>query len=217
MKLCTFCNSLIISKSAKKFCSCSCAAKFNNLHRLPRTESSKLKQSQRRLAQIDTIPKFTKIIQCVVCYKWFPAGTRKTCSRECFHTIKSIKQSHRLKTDVDYRRKLGTNNRSFMETSFESWISSNFPTLPCVVQQQFKNEKPIGYYYVDFYFPTLHLAIELDGSQHSKIENIQHDRVRDNFLLSRYNVTVVRVTARDYRLKTRIHEITKLLSVLDQT
>lgn len=41
---CVNCKNEIISKSAKKFCSCSCAAKFNNTGRI-RTDESKLRVS----------------------------------------------------------------------------------------------------------------------------------------------------------------------------
>jgi len=42
---CLNCNSEIISKSAKKFCSSSCSAKYNNKHRMPRTLESRKKTS----------------------------------------------------------------------------------------------------------------------------------------------------------------------------
>ncbi|MEI8101689.1 MAG: DUF559 domain-containing protein, partial [Bacteroidota bacterium] len=61
---------------------------------------------------------------------------------------------------------MGTANKSFMETSFEIWVTKLFPKLTVIPQQPFTNFSATGNYYVDFFFPQLNLAIELDGTQH---------------------------------------------------
>ena len=55
----------------------------------------------------------------------------------------------------------------------------------------FKRQKVIGSYIVDFYCAAAKLAIELDGSQHYDDEGKAKDAVRDAFLESR-GITVLR-------------------------
>ncbi len=55
----------------------------------------------------------------------------------------------------------------------------------------FKRQKVIGSYIVDFYCAAAKLEIELDGSQHYDDEGKAKDAVRDAFLESR-GITVLR-------------------------
>jgi very-short-patch-repair endonuclease len=47
---------------------------------------------------------------------------------------------------------------------------------------KFRRQHSIGKYIVDFYCPTLLLAIELDGEPHAELINIARDAERDEFL-----------------------------------
>ena len=47
---------------------------------------------------------------------------------------------------------------------------------------QFKRQQPIGNYIVDFYCFKAKLVIELDGSQHCELAEIEYDRRRTAFL-----------------------------------
>ena len=49
---------------------------------------------------------------------------------------------------------------------------------------QFKRQKPIGPYIVDFYCPKARLVVELDGSQHCEANGISSDIERDEYLRS---------------------------------
>ena len=49
--------------------------------------------------------------------------------------------------------------------------------LPVTVKRQ----ELIGRYIADFYIPSAHLAIELDGSQHFEKQGLAYDRSRDLF------------------------------------
>ena len=51
-------------------------------------------------------------------------------------------------------------------------------TLPVTVNRQ----KVVGRYIVDFYIASSNIVIELDGSQHYEGENVQADRVRDDYM-----------------------------------
>lgn len=46
---------------------------------------------------------------------------------------------------------------------------------------QFNRQKPIGNYIVDFYCDKAKLIIEIDGGQHYEEQNIEKDKIRDNF------------------------------------
>ena len=47
---------------------------------------------------------------------------------------------------------------------------------------KFRRQQPIDKYIVDFVCFEKNLIIELDGSQHNEENNIQYDKIRDNFL-----------------------------------
>jgi very-short-patch-repair endonuclease len=47
---------------------------------------------------------------------------------------------------------------------------------------KFRRQHPLGRYVLDFYCPTLKLAIELDGSGHGYPSTTTDDRERDHFL-----------------------------------
>lgn len=215
MSTCLQCSKLITSPHGKKFCTQSCAARYNNTRRPTRTPESKQKTAIATHNRHITTPKpqYTAISQCVWCHKWFP-GKRRTCSNACCRAHKSNYQSTRLKTDSEYRRKLGTGHKSFMEASFEGWVQANYPHLPMSTQHPFRNNKQHGYFYADFYFPTLHLVIELDGTQHNTPDNQAYDAQRDHHLLNCHGVNVVRITSREYRQQLRVDEIRQLLSTL---
>jgi very-short-patch-repair endonuclease len=48
----------------------------------------------------------------------------------------------------------------------------------------FYRQKPIGVYIADFYCPRAKLVIEVDGGQHFKDDNIEYDRLRNEYLAS---------------------------------
>ena len=58
----------------------------------------------------------------------------------------------------------------------------------------FTRQKPIGYYYVDFYCHQLQVVIEIDGSSHDNSK--EYDTERDAFLRG-HGLTVIRISARD--------------------
>ena len=52
----------------------------------------------------------------------------------------------------------------------------------------FRRQHPAGPFVLDFYCPSLHLAIELDGGQHAEARNEDTDRKRDPWLADRCHV-----------------------------
>ena len=94
-----------------------------------------------------------------------------------------------------YNSKLTANAKTLRKnmTKEERHLWYDFlKVLPCMVHRQ----KVIGNYIVDFYIAEARLAIELDGSQHYKIQGKQADELRDAYLQS-MGLTVLRYSNAD--------------------
>jgi len=63
---------------------------------------------------------------------------------------------------------------------------------------KFRRQHPIDPYFLDFYAPSLRLAIELDGSGHAYTLKRKHDERRNQFL-ARQGIVVVRFWNRQVR------------------
>ena len=63
------------------------------------------------------------------------------------------------------------------EQHFKTYLKQHYPRI------QVKEQFICGPFILDFYFPTINLALELDGSSHDGKEN--YDGNRDNYLLER--------------------------------
>ena len=61
--------------------------------------------------------------------------------------------------------------------------------LPLTVKRQYI----VGNYILDFFIPSVNIAIEIDGSQHAEIEGKQADEIRDRDL-SEVGIKVIRYT-----------------------
>jgi very-short-patch-repair endonuclease len=57
---------------------------------------------------------------------------------------------------------------------------------------KFRRQYPIGPFVVDFYSPSLKLAIELDGAVHHDEDQRQYDRRRERFLIGQ-GIAIVRL------------------------
>jgi very-short-patch-repair endonuclease len=56
----------------------------------------------------------------------------------------------------------------------------------------FRKQHPVGPFFLDFYCPSLQLAIEVDGGQHSEDAEMRRDAGRSGFLASK-GILVIRV------------------------
>ena len=61
--------------------------------------------------------------------------------------------------------------------------------LPLTVKRQYV----VGNYILDFFIPSVNIAIEIDGSQHAEIEGKKADEIRDKDL-SEVGIKVIRYT-----------------------
>ena len=60
----------------------------------------------------------------------------------------------------------------------------------------FRRQHPVGSYVLDFYCPSAHLAIEIDGVAHDGLAQAAHD-IRRDLWLSHRGIRVMRIPARD--------------------
>ena len=62
-----------------------------------------------------------------------------------------------------------------------------------LLELDFHRQKPLGNYIVDFYCPTAHLVIEVDGYSHRNIETLEKDRKKQEYLAGK-GMVVLRVS-----------------------
>ncbi len=60
---------------------------------------------------------------------------------------------------------------------------------------KFQRQKTIGEYIVDFYCPSLKIAIEIDGRQHYSKQGLENDKIRTKEI-NKQGVQIIRITNR---------------------
>jgi len=97
--------------------------------------------------------------------------------------INNTSRKHKKNGIEKYQRALYKNATKY-ELKFKEILVNN--GIRFYFQKIFKVPKRIGNsnYIVDFYIPQNNVVIEIDGSQHNKLENIQKDSIRTEALLS---------------------------------
>ena len=84
------------------------------------------------------------------------------------------------------RRKDLRNNATYAEQLL--WDKLKHSKLSGI---KFRRQNSVGNYILDFYAPELKLCVELDGAQHEKEENKEHDLRRAKYLSS-FNIKIIR-------------------------
>ena len=205
-----------------KFCSTSCSAIYTNARKdwskiktgppnTVTTESIALRKKERKnhiRVTADGL-QYTIIHQCEICNKFHP-GTTKTCSPQCKGKLISLSMKQAIYNGHNPNKNRGRGKRSWMETSFIEWLDENQVTC-YFTEEPFKRLDMIKTYFADFYFPDIKLIIELDGTQHNK--TVAYDTERDSYINRTYNVTIIRVSYKEYQQKSRIIEIKNLLNI----
>lgn len=210
-KCCTECNIPLDYESRnKKFCTSSCAAKYNNSRRKPRSKKSKNKTSLsiKKYLKDNAVPIFTKVSQCVICGKFHPR-IAKTCSDECYSELLSIKVIERIKRNK--RSNFRRDKKSYLESSFEQWLKDNNILTQYLDEHTIRNHLTRKWYFVDFYFPEVNLIIELDGKQHEKPKHKQADKERDEYITTHLGIKVFRISYDEYQSGSKIEMLKTLL------
>jgi very-short-patch-repair endonuclease len=188
-----------------KFCCKKCSSTYTNA----RKDWSNIKTGPSKGTKPKSYIAYTKVKQCEVCASWFP-GSSKTCSPQCKSILLSIGMANRIYSGWNPNDNRGRGKRSYLESSFEQWLITNYPKLKFVIDAPFKRLDVTKTYFGDFFFPDLNLIIELDGSQHDKTK--EYDEDRDRYISETYNIKILRVTHKEYQTKSKLDQIVSLLS-----
>ena len=205
---CKKCGSVIDyfqRKSAKEYCSSSCSAKHTQLNKS--RGNYKTKQS---MNNCPPKPKYRNCKNCSIEFRTIK--NNKYCSDDC----RKIKLSEKMKHNAlmyNYQSHRNPYRQSYLESSFEQWLMQNnykkgikgYLTEVC-----FKNKEHNKIGRLDFLFPKLKVIIELDGTQHNY--TIDKDKIRDKYLESRGYI-VIRITHKEYKNKTKIDYIKRILDI----
>jgi very-short-patch-repair endonuclease len=201
-----------VSKNSTKYCSRSCGAIASNAIK-DRTKFKpgppKIIGTRRRDSQYikKVKPPFTKVNQCPVCGKWHTKSN--TCSVACKSVLLSNAMKERISKGYNPNANRGRSKQSYLERSFGEWLDANLPNVQYIQEHPFRRRDITKTYFADFYFPSIALIIELDGTQHKY--TTEYDAERDRIILDQYGVRVIRITHAEYMSKTRVKEIWSLL------
>jgi very-short-patch-repair endonuclease len=210
---CKNCNKLLTQK--QQFCSRSCSAKHNNnqikekrnkgLAKKPGPQKGyKPKNIQKKISLV------TNIKLCMICKKYHKKKS-KTCSNECKKILLAQKIKERIDAGWNPQQNRNRSTPSFLETSFEKWLNDNDIFSPLYVKNKtFRCGKKI--YFGDFFFPSVGILIELDGSQHENTK--EYDFQRDVDILNYHNVKTLRIPYKEYFAKTKIKDVQNILKML---
>ena len=115
-----------------------------------------------------------------------------------------------------FTRNKQLSQRSMQAKIFDAFINVGYfdPLIvyrefPVVIQNALRLPGQSGmYYYLDYYFPELHLAVELDSDLH----NLEKDKFRDLYL-NKLGITVFRIQdlQKPNIQKTKFKELTALM------
>ena len=150
---------------------------------------------------------------CPICNKPFISKAkrilRKYCSKTCSLKAASIRQSAWL-SKAENRGNLGRHKKSYPEEMFIKWLDIN--NVSYRFEPKFENTDEGKYYFPDFVFDEIKLIIELDGTQHRN--TLEKDRIRDEYITSKYGYTVKRFWCKDFLKGIHYNEICSLLGVV---
>ena len=191
MKLCKHCNEPL-KNSNSRFCNNSCAAKFNNQRRAPRTIESRIKTAKAVCQSLGTIytpkPKskanplisatkqnipYTKVQQCTICKKYFDYDKRcsTTCSDSCFIHVKTKLNNTGKKCvyngksfDSIWEKDIAI----FMDNHAISWIQPK-SALEWIDTKGKKRK-----YFPDFYLPLFNIYLD---PKNPHVQTLQSEKI----------------------------------------
>jgi very-short-patch-repair endonuclease len=224
-KKCKHCfNEIPWEKHSNFFCDRSCAGFYNNLLRTY-TEEDKQKQRTLFLKHIKPGYQFDKKQfenTCKFCNKIFFTFKKKKfyCSKICLKLKRKSKSYKKSCSDRVLNTIKNGNHKSFetrtkMKPSFaEQYFIDVFKNENITnYEREFKIIGLSKNMFVDFVFIDKKIALEIDGSQHKKLEQKERDKIKDEWLLNN-GWEVIRIpwegVKNEFKLK-RLQENVKFL------
>lgn len=205
--------SLTYKQRHNNFCSTSCSAIYYNKDRkgiaIDLNRKQKISIGIRKYNNENPLPQYSKVSFCHQCGTVIKHSHRKTCSGECKSSLISNKIIKRIKTNrrSNYRR----DKKSYLEQSFERWLVDNKISTKYIDEHFIKNHRTGKWYFVDYYFPTVNLIVELDGKQHEKPKHKEADELRDTYIQTHLGIDVFRISYNEYQAGSKINQLLKLL------
>ena len=143
---------------------------------------------------------------CLICNSTIKhKQIRKICSKECFKI--RMQKMHQEKPYIVLNR---SNPESYLEKSFREYIEElGYIKDLSFIQEKYWILQSGKKYFSDFYFPSLNLIFELDGSQHEN--TIEEDKQRDLLIYKEFNIKTIRITHKEWVKKLRKEEIDNIL------
>lgn len=212
---CTHCNKALSYKQRHNtFCNTSCSASYYNADRIGTSIDIAIKHKisigvkKANLIISSRKIQYSKVSFCTICGSAIPHRLVKTCSPNCKAKLLSNNIIERIKLNrrSNYRR----DKKSYLELSFESWLTTNHPLIKYEDEYFIKNHITNKAYFVDFYFSKLNLIVELDGKQHEKPIHKEADIVRDAYIQEHLNITVFRISYDEYQSGTKLIQLSEL-------
>ena len=160
---------------------------------------------------------FFKFIVCKVCGLQRTRNGKRCPTPSCVEVYRD-NLSKKLKLAYKEGRHLGNyyrnrSNPSFLERSFIDFLSSHYPQVPYEHNYTVRILNDDGTfktnYFIDFYFPSTHQGLELDGKQHE--EQQEYDAQRDKEILSQAGILILRVTYDEFFGKEKYDEIQEII------
>lgn len=102
---------------------------------------------------------------------------KKTSNKVKEKISSGMKKAHFEKRAWNIGKSRWNNEKSYPEKFFEEVIKNEF------INKEYNTEYPVGIYSIDFAWPSLKKAIEIDGQQHERFEEYKkRDLKKDEFL-----------------------------------
>lgn len=212
------CNNLIkfSNRNSASYCSRSCSTTRNNKIRVRKPATDDFKEKMRQINLAKNIEKrlIEPLKKCVVCGMIIKSKNRKTCSDQCYRKLLQQQMKIYVRLHPTHKYNRSPTKQSWMERTFEEWLNNHgmlYGFKGYLNEVWFYNDETKKYGRVDFLFPRLRLIIELDGTHH--IIRKELDNIRDEYLTKR-GWTVIRITHKEYKNKSRLSEVKNLLGFL---
>ena len=212
----------ITACSSTKFCSRSCAGRYNNKHKTYRPSeatkkkiSKSLKERAFQNSDLQIVSgKLMREKRCLYsrCGATFFTARKKTicCSKECAVYYRSENITDEKRKEMSDRGKEAIKKQA-AEGKWKGWNGRGEPSFPekyitsllkkdgYVKNTDYKFNLPCCGYFIDFAFEDIKIALEVDGKQHDYPENKERDEKKEK-ALEDDGWTVVRL--RWYNVKT---------------
>ena len=204
--LCKLCLvPLPYDKRKQLFCNHHCSATYHNNQRDHITYKRK-NRSTLGSTKGKKFPRVCYVSFCKICGVCIHNSKNKTCCPEHLSQWMSLKIKERGQTGFQRREP------SYLERSFEMWLNENC-TVPHIKEKTIHNKITNKWYFVDFFFESIGLIVELDGKQHLEIDRTNSDLVRDEYITTEFGYKILRISHKEYKNKTKLKELCDLLNI----